>query len=143
MADIVHRIEAAAGPEKVFPFVGSGAGFRAWWAEDVAVAPDGTAELGFFGRATVYRLKPLDLDAGRRAAWLCESGAEWSGTRLVFELEARKAATAVRFTHADWAKPTEYFESCNTTWGELMFRLKAVAEGRKPGPLFSAGGMAY
>jgi hypothetical protein len=27
--------------------------------------------------------------------------------------------------------------------GELMFRIKAVAEGKNPGPLFSASGMAY
>ena len=37
----------------------------------------------------------------------------------------------------------DYFVACNTTWGELMLRLKAAAEGKNPGPLFSAVGMAY
>jgi hypothetical protein len=32
---------------------------------------------------------------------------------------------------------------CTTTWGELMYRLKAAAEGKKPEPLFSKNGMAY
>jgi hypothetical protein len=51
--------------------------------------------------------------------------------------------TTVRFTRADWKEETDYFVSCTTTWGELMFRLKAAAEGKAPGPLFTADGMAY
>jgi hypothetical protein len=43
----------------------------------------------------------------------------------------------------DWRAETDYFVACTTTWGELMFRLKATAEGKTPGPLFSATGMAY
>jgi hypothetical protein len=38
---------------------------------------------------------------------------------------------------------TEYFTSCNTTWGDLMFRLKSAAEGKSRGPLFLAGDLAY
>jgi hypothetical protein len=49
----------------------------------------------------------------------------------------------VRFAQLDWKAETDYFTSCNTTWGELMFRLQATAEGKTPGPLFSADGMAY
>jgi hypothetical protein len=36
-----------------------------------------------------------------------------------------------------------YFVACTVTWGELTYRLKATAEGKAPGPLFSAAGMAY
>ena len=143
MADIVHSIEVAAAPAAVYPLVSTGPGFRAWWAEDTAVKPDGTVELGFFRKATVYRLRPVILERDRRAEWLCESGQEWSGTRLVFDLETRKAATKIRFTHGGWAQATDYFVSCNTTWGELMFRLKAAAEGRTPRPLFLADSLAY
>lgn len=49
----------------------------------------------------------------------------------------------MRFAHADWKAETDYFASCNTTWGELMYRLKAAAEGKTPRPLFSMVGMAY
>jgi hypothetical protein len=37
----------------------------------------------------------------------------------------------------------EAIYSCNTTWGELMFRLKSVAEGKPRGPLFLASELAY
>jgi hypothetical protein len=49
----------------------------------------------------------------------------------------------LRFTHADWAADTDYFVSCTTTWGELMFRLKSAAEGKSRGPLFLAASLAY
>jgi hypothetical protein len=75
-------------------------------------------------------------ESTRKAVWTPETGQEWSGTRLAFELEAQGATTLVRFTHAGWARASDYFVSCNTTWGGLMFRLKAAAEGRAPG-LFS------
>lgn len=143
MPDIVHSLEVASATDALFPLVSSGPGFQAWWAEDVTVGPGGSVELGFFGRATVYRLRAVTLEDKRRAVWQCESGEEWNGTRLVFELEPRKAATLVRFTHAGWARATEYFVSCNTTWGALMYRMKAAAEGRAPGPLFLAGRLAY
>lgn len=51
--------------------------------------------------------------------------------------------TMMKFAHADWEAETDYFISCKTTWGELMFRLKACAEDKAPGPLFTRNAMAY
>ena len=103
----------------------------------------GGVALGFFKRATVYRLK-LHLDQPPSLAeWVCESGQEWSGTHIVFQLERRASGTLLLFTHAAWQSETAYFVSCNTTWGELMFRLKAAAEGKSRGPLFGESDLAY
>ncbi len=66
-----------------------------------------------------------------------ESGQEWAGTRILFELEGRAEKTLLRFTHADWLEETDYFWSCNTTWGGL------AAEGKGEGPLFTADGLSY
>lgn len=99
-------------------------------------------ELGFFNRATLYRLAPVRVNTSV-AEWQVETGQEWSGTRLIFELAPQSGNTLVRFTHADWKAETEYFISCTTVWGELMFRLKATAEGKTPGPLFTVNALAY
>jgi hypothetical protein len=144
MPDIKHSIQIAAAPQIVHPLVASAKGFSRWWAADVTEdQTSGNVELGFFDRATVYGLHPIQMAAPRQAHWLCQSGKEWSGTRLHFDLAEQKGQTLVRFTHADWQAETDYFVACNTTWGELMFRLKAAAEGKAPGPLFSKTGMAY
>jgi uncharacterized protein YndB with AHSA1/START domain len=144
MPDIKHSIQIAAEPRVVYPLVATAEGFSRWWAADITEEKaTGNVELGFFNRATVYGLRPVQISAPREAHWLCQTGKEWSGTRLLFNLAEQKGQTVVRFTHAGWAAETDYFVSCNTTWGELMFRLKAAAEGKNPGPLFSKTGLAY
>jgi uncharacterized protein YndB with AHSA1/START domain len=143
MANIRHSIVVDVGVERVFPLVSSGHGFAQWWAADVSEPGAGMVEIGFFKRATVYRLRPTRISAPQTSEWLCETGKEWQGTRLRFELSASEGRTLVRFTHADWQDETDYFVSCTTVWGELMFRLKAAAEGKSPGPLFSLTALAY
>ena len=142
MADLVHSVQIAVASESVYPPVAAGAGSAEWWAADVS-EENGAVVLGFFNRATIYRLRMGDREPARRAEWLCESGAEWAGTRLIFSLEPRAAGPVLRFTHADWRSETDYFVSCNTTWGALMMRLKAAAEGKSPGPLFLKDSMGY
>ena len=142
MADIVHSVPISSQPQEVYDLVSSGDGFKRWWAEDVW-AGDGTIDLGFFNRDTVYRLRPAAGTAGSRAEWICETGKEWAGTRLIFEIAPAGKGTLLRFTHAGWAAPTDFYVSCNTVWGELMFRLKAAAEGKGRGPLFAASAMSY
>src|SRR5690242_11360357 len=139
MPDIQHAIQIATRPERIYSLVSTAEGFSHWWATDITEAGD-AVELGFFNRATVYRLRLKVNASPRNAEWICETGDEWNSTRLIFRLEARGAGTLLRFTHAGWRAETDYFTSCNTTWGELMFRLKAAAEGKPRGALFQAAG---
>lgn len=142
MPDIQHAVQIEGTPETVYPLVATAQGFGQWWATDITES-QGAVELGFFNRATVYRLRlkvdrpPID------ANWVCETGDEWNGTQIAFRLEGRASRTLVRFTHGGWRSETDYFTSCNTTWGELMYRLKSAAEGKSRGPLFLAGDLAY
>jgi len=142
LADLVHAVQISATADKIFPLVATAAGLAEWWAEDVT-EQNGNVDLGFFNRQTVYSLRAQPQEPGRRAEWLSQTGAEWARTRLIFELEPQAKGTLLRFKHAGWAAETNYFVSCNTTWGALMLRLKAAAEGKSPGPLFLKDGMGY
>src|SRR5579872_4317231 len=98
MADIKHSVQIPAGPETVYPLVASANGFARWWATDIT-EPSGAVELGFFNRATVYRVR-LKVDKPPfLAEWLCETGDEWNGTRIIFQLQATKSGTLLHFTH--------------------------------------------
>jgi hypothetical protein len=142
MADLRHSIQVAAPASIIYPLVSTARGWAQWWAADVTQG-GGAIELGFFNRATLYRLKPLVEEPPARNEWLCESGKEWAGTRLLFHLKAAGNGTMLHFTHAGWQADTDYFVNCNTTWGELMFRIKSAAEGKPRGPLFLASSLAY
>ena len=142
MADIKHSIPITATPEQIYPLIATGDGFKQWWAEDVTQT-SGAVELGFFNRTTIYRVRRTVDSTPTHAEWMCETGEEWKDTRLIFLLEPAKSGALLRFTHGGWAKNSDYFTACNTTWGELMYRLKAAAEGKAPGPLFRLRDMAY
>lgn len=142
MPDIHHSISITASLESVRSLVATADGFRQWWAEDVESDADGRVSLGFFDRATIYRLRPLE-SSGGRVAWRCETGEEWKDTDLVFTSRAEGSELVLDFTHANWHDVTPYFVSCNTTWGGLMFRLKGAAEGRQSSPLFGRRSLDY
>jgi hypothetical protein len=142
MPDIHHRIPITAGRARVIDLVASGPGFGRWWAEGVTTEAAGRVSLGFFRRATVYRLRLLERSDGF-VLWRCESGDEWHETELRFTVSSEGQGVALDFRHAGWRGETPYFTSCNTTWGELMFRLKAEAEGKTRGPPFLSGTLAY
>jgi uncharacterized protein YndB with AHSA1/START domain len=143
MPDIQHAIVIEAAPEIVHPLTATADGLAQWWAADVTQKGDNRVDLGFFNRATVCGLQRTRDVAAQQAEWLCLTGNEWQDTRLVFDLKAEHGKTVLRFSHAGWKQASDYFTMCNTTWGELMYRLKAVAEGKRIGPLFSKSGLGY
>jgi len=142
MPDIRLSVQIDAPPSEVYPLISSGSGLSKWWAEDVTRQPDGTVDLGFFKRGLVYSVRLAKSAPPSQAEWACLNGKEWEGTKLLFLLGESKGQSYLRFTHAGWEKATDYFVSCSTTWGALMFRIKAAAEGRPRGPLFSRDGWA-
>jgi hypothetical protein len=143
MPNVVHSIQINAPADRIFPLVSTARGLAQWWAADVTELAAGLIELGFFNRNTIYTLQPIRIAAPLEAEFLCTTGKEWTGTKIIFKLESAGAKTILRFTHADWKAETDYFVSCNTTWGGLMFRIRAAAEGKAPGPLFQANSLAY
>lgn len=140
MADIRLSVQIDVPPSEVYPLVSSASGFSKWWAEDMTQRPNGDVDLGFFKRALIYSVRLMKSSASSQAEWSCLNGKEWEGTKLLFHLSESKGQTLLRFTHAGWEKETDYFVSCSTTWGALMFRIKAAAEGGPRGPLFSMDG---
>ena len=143
MPNIIHSIQINAPADRIFPLVSTAHGLAQWWSADVTEPGAGVLELGFFNRSTIYTLQPIRIAAPHEAEWLCTTGKEWTGTKIIFKLESAGAKTVLRFAHADWKAETDYFVSCNTTWGGLMFRIRAAAEGKAPGPLFQANSLAY
>jgi uncharacterized protein YndB with AHSA1/START domain len=143
MPDIRHLIDIKADPAAVFELASTPEGLAKWWAEDIFDISADSCSLGFFNRNTVYTLRMDSKVPNQKMLWRSVTGQEWEGTRLLFELQDRGKSTALRFTHADWRSETEYFFMCNTTWGELMFRLAAAAEGKGRGPLFRKSALGY
>jgi uncharacterized protein YndB with AHSA1/START domain len=137
MAELKHQIPIEASPDKIYAALTTQAGLRSWWTADTKAEEKvgGSAEFGFDKRAIVFRMKIEKLEPGRSVVWSCHGDLpEWNGTTLTWDLEKNHSGTTVRFTHAGWNAVTEMFAICNSSWGELMYRLKNYVEGKNPGP---------
>jgi len=137
MAEIKHRIPIKAAPAKVYAAIATETGLRCWWTADSTTDEKvgGKAEFGFDKRGTVFRMRIEQLEPGKRVVWSCHGGfPEWEGTILTWDLSPDKYGTTLRFTHSNWKSESDYYAMCNSTWGELMYRLKDYVEGKNPGP---------
>jgi len=137
MPELRHQIPIEAPPEKVYAALATQAGLRSWWTADTKADEKvgGKAEFGFDKRAIVFRMKIEKLEPGKSVVWSCHGDQpEWNGTKLTWTLEKDGKGTTVRFNHSGWKATTEMYAICNSSWGELMYRLKNYVEGRNPGP---------
>ena len=137
MAEIKHQIPINVGPQQVYSALATQTGLRGWWTADTTADEKvgGNAEFGFDRRAIVFRMKIKTLEPGKRVVWSCHGDhPEWNGTVLTWELSPQNGGTTLRFTQSGWKEISDFCATCNSTWGELMYRLKAYVEGRNPGP---------
>jgi len=137
MADMQHAIEIEASREQVFRAIATEEGLRGWWTADSKTDSKvgGSAEFGFDHRGTVFHMRIDELRPGARLVWSCLGDPDdWKGTRLTWALSKADDGTMLHFTHGNWRATTDYFAMCNSTWGELMYRLKGYVEGKRPGP---------
>jgi|SRR5579863_3305046 len=137
MADLKHQIPIHSTPEKVYAGLTSQGALRAWWTADTIIDDKvgGEAVFGFDRRSIVFRMKIEKLVPGKRVVWSCHGdNPEWAGTTLTWDLAPSGEMTMLRFTHSGWKAVTDLYAICNSSWGELMHRLRDYVEGKNPGP---------
>ena len=113
---------------------------KGWWTADSKADEKvgGKAEFGFDKRGMVFRMTIEKLDREKQVVWTCHGDhREWNGTTLTWNIAPEAMGSTLRFTHSGWKSVSEYYAMCNSTWGELMYRLKDYAEGKAPGPRWS------
>jgi uncharacterized protein YndB with AHSA1/START domain len=143
MPDSLHEIAIEAPIRTVFEAWTTQRGLASWWTADCCVAggPGRVNVFGFDARSVQLHFHVDAEVAPTRVQWTGIAGPkmpdEWVGTTIDVELVADgEWRTRVRFSHRDWATFEGAYRSCNTTWGELLYRLRDACEGRGSGPLF-------
>lgn len=142
MVDLYHEMIVNASPERVYDAITTQDGLRGWWTADSTAEPKvGTvAQFGFTKRKLVFRMRIDELVKPKRVVWSCLGDwEEWVGTRLTWEITPEEGGTKLRFIHAGWRSTDGVLASCNSTWGELMTRLKGHVEGKPPYPGYVSG----
>src|SRR5712692_10268956 len=136
MPDLQHSIPINASPTEVYEAVATEKGFKGWWTADTRADSKarGKAEFGFDDRAMIFRMTIDALEPGKSIRMSCQGDdPEWRGTRLEWNISKDGAGSVLSFIHRDWREMTVFCASCNSTWGELMYRIKAYVEGKNKG----------
>jgi uncharacterized protein YndB with AHSA1/START domain len=142
MADSLHEIPVAADPQAVYRAWTTAEGLSAWWTKGSRVAgrPGGVNVFVFDGGNVEFHFRVDEQVEGRKVRWTGVEAekmpGEWVGTRIEVDLAPADGGTRMRFGHKGWKSVDGMYCVCNTTWGELMYRLRDACEGKGRGPLF-------
>jgi len=142
MHDLLHSIGVKATPEAVLKAISTSEGLSSWWTASSSASPTvGHVNVFRFGDTTAFHCR-VDRHVDTGVHWTCIDAEkvppEWVGTTLTFDLSAHDGGTRIDFAHRGWQRTDGDLPVCNTTWGELMHRLKDDVEGNPRGPLFAA-----
>lgn len=140
--DSLHEIIVSAPAARVYEVWTTDDGVRSWWTGRTRMAgSSGVHVFGFDGASVEFHFRIDEQKPGERLLWTGVEGphmpGEWIGTKIDVQIaEVAPGKTRLRFAHRNWKNTEGAFCMCNTTWGELMYRLRDACEGRGRGPLF-------
>ena len=137
MADILHELTIAASPEQVYKAVTEQNGLASWWTKRTTAQPkEGTtAEFGFYGGQFTMKFQVTKLEPAKKVNWtVLQSGPDWAGTRITWDLTPDDKGTKVLFGHRDWTITDGSYASVNYNWGYFLTSLKAYLETGKGTP---------
>lgn len=142
MPDSLHEIPVQADSMTVFGAWTTAEGLCSWWTKDSRVAdnPGDVNVFVFDGGNVEFHFRIDDQVPGKLVRWTGVEADkmpdEWVGTSIEVDLTPSDGGTRMRFGHKGWKTTKGMYCICNTTWGELMYRLRDYCEGKGRGPLF-------
>jgi uncharacterized protein YndB with AHSA1/START domain len=107
-----------------------------WWTETIegrsAQAGDEFTFRDEGIRFATFRL--TEVEPGRRMVWevldsylnFVDDHGEWTGTRVIFDLQGGRDGTTLHFTHEGLLSTVECYDACSTGWGMCMSSIKRL-----------------
>jgi uncharacterized protein YndB with AHSA1/START domain len=139
----MHEIHINASPETVYKAWTTEEGLSSWWTGN-SHAPNKVGKINVFvfdGGSVEFHFQVDQQKSGQYIHWTGVKSEkmpdEWVDTVIEVELQKTEHGTRMRFQHKNWKTDQGMYCVCNTTWGELMYRLKDYCENDGRGPLFN------
>ena len=114
-------------PEEAFAAINN---VRGWWSEDI------TGDTDKMGSEWRYRYKDVhlchlkieELTPNKKVVWqvldnyfsFTKNKAEWTGTKIVFDIKTKGDKTEVQFTHVGLVPEEECYAACSEGWSTYV-----------------------
>jgi len=140
-ANFTTTIEVDKSAKEVFDAINK---VSEWWQGEI------TGLTAASGNEFDYRMKDIhfskqkiaELIPGKKVVWhvtdsnlssFSDTG-EWTGTKIIFEIEETGGRTKVRFTHLGLVPAFQCYSNCSRAWGALiresLFSLITTGKGK-------------
>jgi uncharacterized protein YndB with AHSA1/START domain len=130
MPDVVHDFPIFASAARVFAGIATPTGLDAWWSLTSSGEPRaGTSYVLGFGPEHQWRARVARCESDRCFELeLTHADADWTGTRVGFELDERDGRTDVRFHHTGWPEANAHYRTSSFCWAMYLRLLKRYVE---------------
>ncbi|MBI3304252.1 MAG: SRPBCC domain-containing protein [Deltaproteobacteria bacterium] len=123
MADILHRVEIEASPDKVYQAVSEQSGFTNWWTPRCEAEPrvGSIAKFRFRNGSIGPDMEVLELIPNKKVVWRCVKGdPQWVGTEFTFDIQPHARGAVLFFGQRGWKEASEFYMHCNCKWAFFL-----------------------
>lgn len=103
---------------------------RGWWSEEIEGSTTKIGDEFKYHYQEVHKctMKLVELVIDKRIAWLVtdnyfnftEDKAEWTGTKIMFDITKKGNKTEIRFTHEGLVPAYECYNVCSDAWSRYI-----------------------
>ena len=122
-SDFTTTLVVDQTPNEVFNAITN---VRGWWSEEVEGDSEKHNDTFLYHYEDVHRskMKLIEVIPDKKIVWdvvenyfkFTEDHAEWTGTKIVFDISEKDGKTEMRFTHQGLTADYECFEICRDSW---------------------------
>lgn len=136
MADCLHQITIDCDDRTLYRALTTSEGVTNWWTGhcDLAKQEGDSSHFDWkVGSPDKLIMRSQKLLPNKRVFLVCTHGPdEWIGTELWWEINPiHNQKCELQFKHMNWHRDDGAFAECNSTWGQLMLRLKTYCEASR------------
>jgi hypothetical protein len=142
--DIMHEIDIASTPEKVYAALTTQEGLSGWYTPEARAKPEVGAFIEFkFSTLTDSQFRVEDLEPNRHVAWKgVQVPDEWKQTPITFDIRPDGDGVVLTFCQRGFPHDYEPFAGFSYCWAQYIRSLKLLLETGKGEPFESPASIA-